>query len=117
MTDQKKPMTPEEAYKIVTEFASRKRLRAEFNEASIVGEALATLDGLRAHFSRFRFGAQVWIIWGGEACGPWPVIGVTGIGRVFISWFGPIEESNCFTTRELAEAECERRKTPFINQT
>jgi hypothetical protein len=115
-------MTPDEALEIVMEFASRKRLRAEHNEASIIGEALAVLAGVNVYFSRFKVGDEVHYM--RYFHGHKKFIAQTATADKI--WFGEdddamVEFEGCyhdlmsrsapslFPTREEAEAECERR--------
>ena len=113
-----KPMTGDEALSVVKEAADS--LDDPWNKSGYTGEkleqlkkALATLDRLRAHWSRFKVGDEVWVPSSRyvRGIGPMNIISINfRINGAFIDTPGAtFFESDCFPTREEAEAESARR--------
>jgi len=111
MTDEK--LTAEQAVEIL-----RRQCRGEVVPIGEQKAALAALDGLHVYTSRFKPGDRITPIV--YLNGEWEVYGTSTITKMMfgtdgtIYWFvGRVRyewnESDCFPTRELAQAEADRR--------
>jgi hypothetical protein len=122
-------MTPDEALEIVKEHAA---MSVKESGSPRGQQALATLDGLHAHWSRFKVGDDVWTVLtytGGPHKGTSEVRAPADreygdkYGRVVgwapgkvlslvddyeCAWY-PEDEADCFHTRAEAEQECAKR--------
>jgi len=106
-----KPMTEDEALEVLKDFALGAQRDPIIHMR--VDQALATLDRLRAHWSRFKVGDEVWVPSSRyvRGIGPMNIISINfRINGAFIDTPGAtFFESDCFPTREEAEAEAARR--------
>jgi len=120
----KKPMTPEDAYQTVKD-AAMQWVRVMEDGSAVVypntrttEEAISTLDGLTAHWSRFSVGDEVWTYVQGYS-GKWlvqsaklEVIHSNGILTLDVGHTKkPWErfEKDCYATEAEARAECKLR--------
>lgn len=112
MTSTPKKMEPQEAYKIIQNAAYEGCITSSPYEVRL---ALDVLSSLHVHFSRFKVGDEVWVVYLSSGPGGWDVrvSVVTMLCFGSACWCdtttGRYPESDCFPTREAAEAECAKR--------
>ena len=107
-----KPMTEDEALEVLKDFAIGAQRDPIIHMR--VDQALATLDRLRAHFSKFKAGDVLWFIHHDDRAYEDEVVAVGFWNGITLYSFEQFDEdsskeSDCFPTREEAEAEAARR--------